>query len=189
MTRIDAAEGETDCDDVDQTTHIEASGDGTQFYASFDSGGLWRIRPSPLEFLDTSYFEDYFRLHPDGSVVFATVKSAPTTATINLYRVTPSEVATGPLPGPQSGLTPCASFQLPNRKDTPIGYIVGIAVAPPSKGSRDGVVLVNVAGAKSTAISDTLTIRATVAFSAPADSSSCAPIEVVNMERMDALTF
>ena len=37
MTRIDAAEGETDCDDVDQTTHIEASGDGTQFYASFDS--------------------------------------------------------------------------------------------------------------------------------------------------------
>ena len=93
MTRIDAAEGETDCDDVDQTTHIEVSGDGTQFYASFDSGGLWRIRPSPLEFLDTSYFEDYFRLHPDGSVVFATVKSAPTTATINLYRVTPSEVA------------------------------------------------------------------------------------------------
>ena len=189
MTRIDAAEGETDCDDVDQTTHIEVSGDGTQFYASFDSGGLWRIRPSPLEFLDTSYFEDYFRLHPDGSVVFATVKSAPTTATINLYRVTPSEVATGPLPGPQSGLTPCASFQLPNRKDTPIGYIVGIAVAPPSKGSRDGVVLVNVAGSKSTGISDTLTIRATVAFSAPADSSSCAPIEVVNMERMDALTF
>jgi hypothetical protein len=189
MTRIDAAEGETDCDDVDQTTHIEASGDGTQFYASFDSGGLWRIRPSPLEFLDTSYFEDYFRLHPDGSIVFATVKSAPTTATINLYRVTPSQVATGPLPGPQSGLTPCASFQLPNRKDGPIGYIVGIAVAPPSKGSRDGVVLVNVAGSKSTAISDSLTIRATVAFSAPADSDTCAPIEVVNMERMDALTF
>jgi PKD repeat protein len=189
MTRIDAAEGLTACDDVDQTTHIEASGDGTQFFASFDSGGLWRIRPSPLEFLDTSYFEDFFRLHPDGSIVFATVKTAPTTATINLYRVTPSQVTTGPLPGPQSGLTPCASFQLPNSKDAPIGFINAIAVAPPSRGSRDGVVLVNVAGSKSQAVSKELAIQATVAFSAPADSSTCAPIEVINMERMDALTF
>src|SRR5262249_12184664 len=67
MSRIDAAEGLSECnDDVDQTTHIEVSGDGSQFFASFDSGGLWRVRPSPpLEFLDTSYFEDIFRLHPD----------------------------------------------------------------------------------------------------------------------------
>jgi PKD domain/Abnormal spindle-like microcephaly-assoc'd, ASPM-SPD-2-Hydin len=189
MDRIDSAEGLSDCDDVDQTTHIEVSGDGSQAFASFDSGGLWRIRPSPLEFLDTSYFEDYFRLAPDGSIVFATVKSAPTTATVNLYRVTPSQVTSSPLPGPGAGLTPCASFQLPNRKDAPIGLIVGIAVAPPTPGSRDGTVLVNVAGSRSIAVSDTLTLRATVAFSAPADSTACAPIEVINLERMDALAF
>src|SRR5262249_41950365 len=154
--------------------------------------GLWRIRPSPpLEFLDTSYFEDIFRLHPDGSVVFATVKSAPTTATVNLYRVTPDQVAGGPLPGPSSGLTPCASFQLPNQKDAPIGFIGGIAVAPPTRGSRDGIVLVNVAGSRPNngPISDKLAIHATVAFSAPADSMSCSPIEVINLQRMDALTF
>jgi hypothetical protein len=191
MDRIDAAEGLSDCDDVDQTTHIEVSGDGSQAFASFDSGGLWRIHPSPLEFLETSYFEDFFRLAPDGSIVFATVKSAPTTATVNLYRVTPSQVATSPLPGPGAGLTPCASFQLPNRKDAPIGFIVGIAVAPPTRGLRDGTVLVNVAGSgsKSGPISDFLTPRATVAFSAPADSTTCAPIEVINLERMDALSF
>jgi PKD repeat protein len=189
MDRIDAAEGLSDCDDVDQTTHIEVSGDGSQAFASFDSGGLWRIRPSPLEFFDTSYFEDYFRLAPDGSIVFATVKSAPTTATVNLYRVTPSQVATSPLPGPGAGLTPCASFQLPNRKDAPIGFIVGIAVAPPTRGSRDGTVLVNVAGSTFPPVSKELTLRATIAFSAPADSTTCAPIEVINLERMDALAF
>ena len=191
MPRIDAAEGLSECnDDVDQTTHIEISGDGSQFFASFDSGGLWRVRPSPpVEFLDTSYFEDIFRLHPDGGVVFATVKSAPTTATVNLYKVTPEQVTGSPLPGPSSGLTPCASFQLPNRKDAPIGFIVGIAVAPPTRGSRDGIVLVNVAGGKSPNVSKTLNLQATVAFSAPADSTSCSPIEVINLERMDALTF
>jgi len=190
MPRIDAAEGLTQCDDVDQTTHIEISGDGSQFFASFDSGGLWRVRPSPpLEFLNTSYFEDIFRLHPDGGVVFATVSSASTTATVNLYKVTPDQVTANPLPGPSSGLTPCATFQLPNRKDAPIGFIVGIAVSPPTPGSRDGIVLVNVAGGKSPAVSDTLSLRATVAFSAPADSTGCSPIEVINLVRMDALTF
>jgi len=132
---------------------------------------------------------DLARRRPDGSIVFATVKPAPTTATVNLYRVSASQVATSPLPGPGAGLTPCASFQLPNRKDAPIGFVGGIAVAPPTRGSRDGTVLVNVAGPKSTAVSDTLTLRATVAFSAPADSPTCAPIEVVNLERMDALSF
>jgi hypothetical protein len=194
MPRIDAAEGLSECnDDVDQTSHIEVSGDGSQFFASFyDNGGLWRVRPSPpLAFLDTSYAEDIFRLHPDGGIVFATVTSAPTTATVNLYKVIPSQVTTNPLPGPQSGLTPCASFQLPNRKEGRIGSVVGIAVAPPVRGSRDGIVLVNVAGSTgtSTPISRTLNLQATIAFSAPADSTSCSPIEVINLERMDALTF
>src|SRR5262245_73783 len=190
IQRIDAAEGLSQCDDVDQTTHIEISGDGSQFFASFDSGGLWRVRPAPpLEFLDTSYFEDIFRVHPDGSVVFATVKSAPTTATLNLYKVTPEQVTANPLPGPSSSLTPCATFQLPNRKDAPIGFIVGIAVAPPTRGSRDGIVLVNVAGGPSPHVAKNLNLQATVAFSAPADSASCSPIEVINLVRMDALTF
>src|SRR5262249_11871439 len=94
MPRIDAAEGVSECDDLDPTTHIEVSADGSQFFASFEggfnSGGLWRLRPTPLQFLDSSYFEDQFRLHPDGSILFATVQSGPTTAIVKLFRVTPS---------------------------------------------------------------------------------------------------
>ena len=95
MPRIDAAEGLSDCDDIDNSTHLEVSADGSQAFASFDSGGLWRLRPSPLQFLDSSYFEDVFRLHPDGSVVFATVRDGPTTATVNVFKISASQVAGG----------------------------------------------------------------------------------------------
>ena len=208
LPRIDSAEGLSDCDDIDNSTHLEVSADGSQAFASFDSGGLWRIRPSPLQFLDSSYFEDVFRLHPDGSVVFATVRDGPTTATVSVFKITAAEVAAGPLP--VNGLPPCATFQLPNNRlpgkpNSRVSRVAGIAVSPPTGGSRDGTILVNVTtGQLQTPNSeeedgvrckevvqriDNLNTRGTIAFSSPADATTCTPIGLVNLEFLDFMTF
>jgi hypothetical protein len=36
---------------------------------------------------------------------------------------------------------------------------------------------------------DNLTVRGTVAFSSPADSASCQPIGLINLDALDNLTF
>lgn len=188
MPRIDAAEGLSGCaDDIDNTTHLEASSDGSQVFASFDSGGLWRLRPAPLQFIDSSYAEDFFRLHPDGSVVFARVTNSGTTATINVFKVNPAQVATNPLP--IAALTPCASFQLPNSTQSgqsggTVGRarLDGVLVGPPAAGSQDGTILVSIAA--SAPLSEPLAVRATVAFSSPANSSICTPIGIINLVDM-----
>src|SRR5262249_44267513 len=163
MPRIDAAEGLSGCsDDIDNTTHLEASSDSSQVFASFDSGGLWRVRPAPLQFLDPTYSEDFFRLHPDGSVVFARVGNSGTTATINLFKVSPDQVATNALP--VAALTPCGSFQVPNSVQSdgmPLrSRLDALYVAPPTAGSPDGTILVTVAASSN----DPLAVVATVAF-------------------------
>ncbi len=201
--RIDAAEGLSDCDDIDNTTHLEVSADGSRAFASFDSGGLWRIRPAPLQFLDSSYFQDVFRLHPDGSIVFARVVDGPTTSTVSVYKITPSQVASGPLPA--TGIAPCATFQLPNNR--PPGSPIrsngrdpnGIAIASTTPGSRDGTIMVNVTVPALPVDSglcsdvkraiDNLNVRGTIAFSSPADSITCTPIGLINLEAMDLPTF
>jgi hypothetical protein len=198
LPRIDAAEGVSECDDLDPVTHLEVSGDGSQTFAAFESGGIWRVRPSPLQFVDSSFFDELFRLHPDGSVVFVTVRDGPTKATVSVFKVTPAQVATGPLP--TSGLPPCATFQLPNnRKGSNRSRAVGVAVSPPTPDARDGTILVSVTTApliddqtQCTSTKrriDNLDIRGTLAFSSPADSASCTPLGLMNLEAMDQLTF
>jgi len=184
IPRIDAIEGLNDCsDDIDNTTHLEASSDGSQVFVSFDSGGLWQIRPTGLQFLDSTYSEDFFRLHPDGSVVFARVGNSGTTATINLYKVSPDQVATNALP--VAALTPCGSFQVPNSvgpSGTPLrSRLDALYVAPPIAGSQDGTILVTVAANSSL---DPLAINATVAFSSPAGSATCTPLGIINLVDM-----
>jgi PKD repeat protein len=194
LDRIDAAEGLSDCaDDIDSTTHLEVSADGAQAFASFDTGGLWRLTPKPLQFLDGSYQEDVFRLHPDGSVVFATIADGATTATVRLFKVSAAQVAANPLPEP--GLTPCGTFELPDNQGL-IGnrsVVAGLGVSPPTAGSHDGTVLVSVATPGLTDVggarANNLSVRGTIAFSSPADSASCTPLGIVNLERMDQLTF
>jgi PKD repeat protein len=194
LDRIDAAEGLSDCaDDIDSTTHLEVSADGMQAFASFDSGGLWRLTPTPLQFLDGSYHEDVFRLHPDGSVVFATIADGATTATVRLFKVSPAQVAANPLAEP--GLTPCGTFELPDNQslNENRSLIAGLGVSPSSPGSHDGTVLVSVATPDLTDIggarANNLSVRGTIAFSSPADSASCTPLGIINLERMDQLTF
>ncbi|HMF03700.1 MAG TPA: PKD domain-containing protein, partial [Acidimicrobiia bacterium] len=185
LPRIDAVEGLSGCsDDIDNTTHLEVSSDGSQSFASFDSGGLWRLRPAPLQFLDSTYSEDFFRLHPDGSVVFVRLSNSNGTATINVFKVSPSQVATNALP--VIALTPCGSFQLPNSTQANgspgRSRLDGLWVGPPAAGSPDGTILVSVAA--SAVASDPLAVRATVAFASPANSSACSPIGVVNLVDM-----
>jgi PKD domain/Cep192 domain 4 len=204
MPRIDAAEGLSDCDDIDNSTHLEVSADGAQAFASFESGGLWRLRPSPLQFLDSSYFEDTFRLHPDGSVIFATARDGPTTTTVSVFKVTPAQVAAGPLP--VAGLPPCATFQLPNNlppgSSTRRRNIAGLAVSPPTAGSRDGTILVSVETSRLSNPSapeercaglrqriDNLNVHGTMAFSSPAETTTCTPVGLVNLETVEPLTL
>jgi hypothetical protein len=198
VPRIDALEGVSDCDDVDPVTHLEVSGDGSQTFASFESGGIWRLRPSPLQFIDSSFFDELFRLHPDGSIVFVTVHDGATKATVSVFKVMPSQVAAGPLP--TDGLPPCATFQVPNnRKGSNRTYVRGLALSPSSPGSRDATILVSITAptlvddqqecAATRRRVEQLDIRGTIAFSSPADSTTCAPLGWVNLESMEQLTF
>jgi PKD repeat protein len=198
LPRIDAAEGLSSCDDSDLTTHLEVSADGTRAFASFDSGGLWRLTPTPLQFVDQSYQEDTFRLQPDGAIVFATVSDGPTAATVRVFKLSEGQVASNALP--EAVLTPCGVFHIPNNHGATgrRSRVAGIGVSPATVGSQDGTVLVSVttspladpgADAASQARANNLTVRATLAFSSPADSASCPALGVINLEGMDQLTF
>ncbi len=198
MERIDAASGVTECDDIDNVTHLEVSRDGSQAFASFDSGGVWRVRPAPLQFLDSSFFEDQFRVHPDGSVIFATVRDGATKATVSVYKVTPAQAAGGALPA--NGIAPCATFQLPNnRNGSSRSVVTGVAVSPVTADARDATILVSL---RTPNILDdrtqprevqqrvtNLQVNGTIAFASPADATSCTPLGVINLEAMDQLTF
>src|SRR5262249_48191235 len=194
LDRIDAAEGLSACaDDIDSTTHLEVSPDGAQAFASFDAGGLWRLTATPLQFIDQSYEENVFRLHPDGSVVFATIADGPTTAMVHVFKVSAPQVAAHPAAEP--ALTPCGTFQVPDNPGGTGGrsVLAGLGVSPSASGSQDGTVLVSVATPALTdlggARASNLSVRGTIAFSSPAGSTSCTPLGIINLERMDQLTF
>jgi hypothetical protein len=193
LPRIDAQVGLPDCEDIDPTTHLEVSADGARVFAGFESSGLWRIRPTPLQFIDGfTFFEELFRLLPDDGLVMATATDGPTSSLINVFKVTAEQVAQNPLP--MNALTPCGTFQLPNNgtsNDRGRAVVVGFAAAPKTTGSRDATILVTVGAARaaSDVISPNLAIRATLAFDAPADSNTCPFAGVVNLETLDQLTF
>ena len=95
----------------------------------------------------------------------------------------------------QPGLAPCGTFELPDNQGL-VGnrsLVAGLGVSPSSSGSRDGTVLVSVATPDLTDIggarANNLSVRGTIAFSSPADSASCTPLGIINLERMDQLTF
>jgi hypothetical protein len=193
LDRIDAAEGLSACaDDLDATTHLEVSPDGKVALASFDSGGIWRLTPTPLDFLDQSYQESVFRLHPDGSVVYATIADGPTTAVVHVFKVNAAQVVGGPLGEP--AVPPCGSFPLPDNPraggNPQASTVAGLGVSPSLAGSQDGTVLVSVVTPSLADVgTDNLTVRATVAFSSLAGSSVCTPLGVINLQEMDQLTF
>jgi hypothetical protein len=193
LSRIDAQVGLPECEDIDPVSHLEVSPDGSKVWAGFESNGLWRIRPTPLQYIDGfTFFDELFRLHPDDGLILTSVVDGPTTSLIKVFKVTAEQVAQNPLPF--TALTPCGTFQLPNNGapgDTGQAIVVGFAAAPKAQGSNDATILVTVAARRAARdiLSQNLTIRATLAFDAPANSNTCPFAGVVNLETLDQLTF
>lgn len=194
LPRIDAQALVPECEDVDRATHLEVSDDGAKVWASFESSGLWRLRPTTLQYIDgLTFFDELFRVHPgDDAVILATATNGATSSVINVFKVTPAQVAQNPLP--IGVLTPCGTFQLPNNGTVGrpgLAVVTGYAVAPKSPGARDATILVSVAapGGARDVVSANLAVAATLAFDAPADAGTCAFAGVVNLESYDLLTF
>jgi hypothetical protein len=191
--RTDAFEGLADCDDLDPVMQLEITRDGSRMLAGFESGGLWQIKPAPIFF--SADITELFQVHPDGSVLFAATTDSGSTGLVNLYRITPDQVQSGPLP--YSALVPCASFPVPNNtlRDA-IGrtVVLSLAATRSSVGSTDATALVSFAtgsGMSSTVaslfkvLSPVLTVRGTVAFSAPANTTTCSVQGLITLDAQE----
>jgi hypothetical protein len=206
MSRIDAAAGIQECGDdgdIDPVLHMETSAEGSDTFVSFETSGLWRIRPAPLQFLtgdDNFLNEELFRLHPDGDLLYTTTTNGPTSSVINLFKISADQVSGGPVP--LDALTPCAVYQVPNN-----GYVsddgldelrgssavIAFDAAPAASNSLDATVLVNFASGASNLhpahLSTDLAIRGTVAFRSPAGSTTCEVLGLTNLRVLELLTF
>jgi PKD repeat protein len=191
--RIDAYEGLGDCDDLDPVMQLETSPDASQMLAGFESGGLWQIRPTPIFF--SADITEQFQIHPDGSVLFASTTDSGSTGFVNLYRITKDQVQSGPLP--YSALVPCGSLPVPNNtlRDA-IGRTVvfSLAATRNAPGSTDATALVSFVSSSGPSptipslfkvVSQALTVRGTIAFSAPANTTTCSPLGVVMLDAQE----
>jgi PKD repeat protein len=180
--RIDAYEGLGDCDDLDPVDQLEMTRDGSKMFAAFESGGLWQIRPQPIFF--SPDIADTFQAHPDASVMYAATTDGGSTGFVNLYRITPEQVEQGPLP--YSALVPCASFEVPNNGGRTV--VIGFAADRAAIGSQDATALVSFVSSVSglsDVVSTPLFVKGTVAFSAPANSTQCSPLGLINLEYLE----
>ena len=117
-------------------------------------------------------------------MLFAATTESGSTGLVNLYRIRPEDVQSGPLP--YSALVPCASFPVPNNGGRTV--VIGFAASRAAEGSSDATALVSfvsTAPGLSQAISNPLIVRGTVAFSAPAGSSTCTVERLVNAEALE----
>jgi hypothetical protein len=187
FSRLDQAIGVPECEFRDSVEQLEVARDGVAKYAGFLTHGLWRIAPAPLAF--TPDVRDGFRVHPDGSVLFAIAHDRGATASIDLYRLTAAQVEHGALP--VATLSPCASFAVPNNTapDAPAttavtSLVVGPSTSPPS----DATALVTFR-ARGTLALDVLPptgdVRGTVAFSLPSATSTCGVQGLVSVRGND----
>jgi hypothetical protein len=191
--RIDAYEGLGECDDLDPVLQLEITRDGQKMVAGFESGGLWQIRPSPIFF--SPDVTELFQLHPDGSVLFAGQTDSGSTGLVNLYRITPGQVQHGPLP--YSALVPCSSFAVPNntlRDARGRTIVIGMTSARSAASASDVTAFLSFVSTSSfsstvpqllSIITPTLIVRGTVAFTAPADTSTCSVEGLVNLETLE----
>ena len=166
--------------------------DGSTVFAAAGPG-LYRIRPTAL--LITPDWDDFFNLHPDGSVILVTITNKGSTGLLQVYKISPEQALNGaPL---LADLTPCVTVPLPNNRapGTSNGVgLVGFAVDRVSGGSFDATILANffsggaITGPAS-ALNPVLGIRGTIAISSPAASNVCTSLGLVNLELLDSLTF
>jgi hypothetical protein len=182
MPRMDKAVGLGDCDDRDPVDSVAVTPDASAIFAGFDTAGLWQVLPTPLGF--TPDVSDGFRVHPDGSVVFAIGRDSGATGSIDLYRVAAAEVEHGALP--VTALTPCASVTVPNNvEDGGHGQTtVGSLVVGSTGTGRDATALVTFVSPQ--ALPPGLlpfgNVQGTVAFALPADTTACSAVGVIGLD-------
>ncbi|HJQ84505.1 MAG TPA: PKD domain-containing protein [Candidatus Binatia bacterium] len=185
MPRIDAAEDLPECEDYDPVTDLKIVPDGSAVFASLPNTGLYRIRPTSL-FLVTG-FDDFFQVHPDGSVIIVRASDTGPTGVLKVYKIAPDQAVNGALT--LDDLTPCGSIEVPNNGGRTL-IDTTYAVDRTAPNSPDGTVLVSFAAfAGQSVLSRELLLRGTVAFSAPAFSDTCTPLGFINLELLDDVSF
>lgn len=186
VQRIDAVEGFDECnDDIDPTTDLEVSPDGTTAYVTldggFDTGGLYRILPT-AQWISPD-IHDYFQLHPDGSIVYMSVSNTTNLGILSLYKINPEQASQGTIR--LGDLTPCITFSVPNNG----GFVQAdpdggsFAVAPAGDGFDATVIATFATRGGALQGQSVLSPRGTVAFSVPA-SGECSLLGLTSLEFM-----
>jgi hypothetical protein len=191
LPRIDAVAGLPECEDIEEVTDLEMTRDASTVYVSM-SLGLWRARPSPL--LMTPDVDDNFQVHPDGSVIVATVTDQGASGLVRVYKISPDQAVHG---APRlRDLTPCATLTVPNNRPsgstTGATRIASFAAGPNAPGSFDATILVSVIGSGGSAggvLPAELRVRGLYAIAAPAASTQCTVLGLVGLDAVDQMTF
>lgn len=189
MPRIDATAGLPECEDYEPVTDLEVARDGSAVFASHIYG-LYRIRPTTL--LMTPDVDDFFQVHPDGSVIVVTARDEGTSGLVRVYKISTDQAVNGaPL---IRDLIPCATITVPNNRSSTSGggrtSLASFAVDRVHPATFDATVLVSFfTSGGNAALASNLLARGTVAVFSPAGSNSCSVQGLVNLEAVDQLTF
>ena len=190
LARLDSVQGIDDCNDIeDASAALASSRDGSVVYATFDVGGSWRVRPSPLAFLSNVPDGEVLDVHPDGSLIYANATDSGTEGRVNIYKVSATRVATGPLP--VGSVAPCATLTVPNNGGRT--FVQGLAVDGSAANPDDGLILVSFstsASGVSGVLGNELRVRGVAAFTAPpGGGDTCTFAGLISLEPVEQLTF
>jgi hypothetical protein len=190
LDQLDSIQGIDSCNDIeDASAALASSKDGSVLYATFDVGGAWRVRPSPLAFLSTVPDGEVLEVHPDGSLLDANAHDSGTEGRVNVYKVSAGRVTTGPLP--VGSLTPCASLTVPNNGGRT--FVQGLAASRSAENPDDALILVSFttsASGVSGVLGGELRVRGIAAFtSPPGDGDTCSFAGLISLETVEQLSF
>jgi PKD repeat protein len=190
LDRLDSVQGLDDCNDIeDSSAALASSKDGSTVYATFDTGGAWRVRPSPLAFLGNVPDGEVLAVHPDGALIYANASDSGTEGRVNVYKVSAGRVTTGPLP--VGSLTPCATLTMPNNGGRT--FVQGLAVDGSAANQDDGLILVSFltsASGVSGVLAPELRVRGVAAFTSPQGTDdTCSFAGLISLEPIEQLTF
>lgn len=190
LERLDSVQGIDACNDIeDASAALASSKDGAVLYATFDVGGSWRVRPTPLAFLSNVPDGEVLEVHPDGALIYANANDSGTEGRVNVFKVSASRVATGPLP--VGSITPCATFTVPNNGGRT--FVQGLAVDGSAADPDDGLILVSFltsASGVSGVLGNELRVRGVAAFtSPPGPDDTCTFAGLISLEPVEQLTF
>lgn len=183
---IAEAAGYPECEEFDPVEDIQVARDGSAVFVTLPLNGLSRILPPPPLAIVGDYF-DRFEVHPDSSLVIVVPSDQGTTGLLDVYRVPSVES----VPGGPAGLTPCATFEFPNAGgETVLG---GFAVGRSQPGADDATLLATFATLFTPPalppLSPALLPRGTVAIDAPAGTTSCSVLGLINLELLSRGTM